>query len=100
MSSLRRSGALTALLLAVFLALGCGGTELDAAATEGQVADSVEKSHHEKVSAVDCPSGVEIDPGTKFSCTVRLASGGTETATLKIRDEDANLDFVYFGPSK
>jgi NAD(P)H-hydrate repair Nnr-like enzyme with NAD(P)H-hydrate epimerase domain len=96
----RRSSALTALALAVFLAVGCGGTELDAAATEDQVAKSAEESRGEKVSSVDCPSGVEVEPGAKFSCTVRLSDGKTATATLKIRDEDANLDFVHLGPSK
>jgi NAD(P)H-hydrate repair Nnr-like enzyme with NAD(P)H-hydrate epimerase domain len=100
MSLLRRSGALAAPVLAVFLWAGCGGTELDAAATEEQVAQSAEEARQEKVSSVDCPSGVKIEPGTEFSCTVRFSNGKTATATLKIRDEDANLDFVRLGSGK
>ena len=95
-----RSGAIAALLGAVLIAVGCGGTQIDAGAVEGLVEDSVEKSQQTKASSVDCPSGVEVEPGAKFSCTVHLPGGKTETATLKIRDKDANLDLVYLGPSK
>jgi NAD(P)H-hydrate repair Nnr-like enzyme with NAD(P)H-hydrate epimerase domain len=100
MSLLRRFGALTALALAVLLAAGCGGTELDAAATEDQVAKSAEEARGEKVSSVDCPSGVKIEAGVKFSCTVSFSEGKTATATLKIRDRDANLNFVRLSSSK
>jgi hypothetical protein len=100
MSSLSRSGAVVALALAVFLAVGCGGTVLDAASTEEQVKANVESTQKEKVSSVDCPSDVQIEAGAKFSCTVRLKQGGSATAVLLIRDEDANLDFVKLEPDK
>jgi len=99
MTPLGRFGALVALALAVFLATGCGGTGLDAASTEDQIEAEVEKQG-QKVSSVDCPSDVEIEPKTTFTCAVRLANGDTETATLLIRDEDANLSFVKLQPDK
>jgi hypothetical protein len=43
---------------------------------------------------------VEVEPMTKFTCTVHLSNGNTETATLLIRDEDANLNFVGLQPDK
>lgn len=93
-------GALIALVLAAFLVTGCGGTVLDAASTEDQLVVEVEKTRGEKVSSVECPSDVEIEPKTTFACAVRLANGDTETATLLIRDEDANLDFVKLEPDE
>jgi hypothetical protein len=100
MSLLGRLGALFALALAVSLAAGCGGTVLDSASTEDQIEVEVEKTQGKKVSSVDCPSDVEIEPKATFTCTVRFASGDTETATLLIRDEDANLSFVQLEPDE
>ncbi len=99
MSIAGRGGALAALILAA-VAIGCGGTELDDQKTEDQVKASVEKSRGSKVTSVDCESGVEVEPGTVFSCTVELPGGKTETAKLKIRDEDANVDFFKLSPNK
>jgi Domain of unknown function (DUF4333) len=99
MSLLGRLGALLVLALAVFLAAGCGGTVLDSASTEDQIEAEVEKTRG-KVSSVDCPSDVEIEPKATFTCTVRLANGDVETATLLIRDEDANLSFVKLQPDE
>jgi Domain of unknown function (DUF4333) len=100
MSWLCRSGALVALALAVVLLVACGETQVDADATEGLVEDSVQKSLQTQPSSVECPSGVKVEPGAKFSCTVRLPGGKTVIATLRIRDEDANLALVYLGSSK
>ena len=100
MTPLGRFGALIALALAVFLATGCGGTVLDSASTEDQIEAEVEKIQGKKVASVDCPSDVEIEPKTTFSCAVRLADGDLETATLLIRDEDANLSFVELRPEQ
>jgi NAD(P)H-hydrate repair Nnr-like enzyme with NAD(P)H-hydrate epimerase domain len=100
MSLPARVSALSALVIAAFLAVGCGGTVIDQSKVQDQIKATAEKSGKTKVSSVDCPSGVEVDPGQEFSCTVHLSGGGTETAKLKIRDEDANLDLLYLGPNK
>ena len=99
MSFAGRGGAIAVLILA-FAAIGCGGTALDDQKTEDQIKDSVEKAQGGKVTAVDCPSGVDVEPGTVFSCTVTRPGGKTETAKLRIRDEDANVDFFNLSPSK
>lgn len=100
MSLLGRFGALAALALAVFLAAGCGGTILERGNTEDQIEAEVEKTRKMKVASVDCPSDVEVEPKTQFTCTVHLVDGGTETATLLIRDEDANISFLNLKPDK
>lgn len=100
MSWLCRWGALAALAVAVFVAVGCGETVIDQSKVQEQIKASAEESGHTNVSSVDCPSDVEVKPDTKFSCTVHLKGGKTETATLKIRNEDADLDLLYLGPSK
>jgi NAD(P)H-hydrate repair Nnr-like enzyme with NAD(P)H-hydrate epimerase domain len=100
MSLLARRAALAALVLAALLVTGCGGTVIDFSKAEDQIKASVEESPDVKVSSVDCPSGVEVEPGAKFTCAVHLADGHTETATLLIRDEDANLNFINLQPNK
>ena len=95
-----RLGALVALLLAAFLAAGCGETIIDLSKAEDQIKASVEESPGAKVETVDCPSDVEVEPKAKFTCTVRLSEGRTATVTLLIRDEDANLSILKLQPDK
>ena len=70
MSWLGRSGAVAALLAVAFLAVGCGETVIDDAKTEAAIEQNLEKSVGQKVSSVDCPSGVEVEAGATFTCTV------------------------------
>jgi hypothetical protein len=100
MSLPARFGATVALALAVFLVAGCGGVELDANKLEDQLEANIENTQKKKVSAVDCPSGVAVEPKTTFSCTVHLADGSTETATILIRDKDANTTLLKLQPNK
>jgi NAD(P)H-hydrate repair Nnr-like enzyme with NAD(P)H-hydrate epimerase domain len=100
MSWLGRFGAIAVLFAVASLAVGCGGTNLDLSKTEDQIQANIENTRDTKVASVDCPSGVAVDPGATFSCTVHLSGGDTATATLRIRDEDANLDFVNLQPDK
>jgi Domain of unknown function (DUF4333) len=100
MSWLGRSGAFAGLLAAVVLAAGCGGTILDLSKAEDQIEANVENTQEKEVSSVDCPSDIEVEPKTTFSCTVRLSDGSTATATLMIRNEDADLDFLSFKANK
>ena len=92
MSSLGRFGALATLALAVFLAVGCGETVIDSTKTEGAIKENLEKSVGQKVSSVECPSGVEVKKGATFDCTINLENGKTETATLKILNSDADVE--------
>jgi hypothetical protein len=90
-----RSAFVVALLGAlVLLASGCGDTTIDDVKTEETLKPSLEKSLHEKIKAIDCPSGVKVEAGETFTCTVELAKGEEATATLKIRNNDADVDVV------
>lgn len=101
MRLLVRTGAFIALPLLVFLAVGCGGTVIDLNKTEDQLqAEAEKKSPDKNVSSVDCPGDVEVEPQAKFTCTVRFSDGSTETATLLIRDEDANLTLLSLKANK
>jgi len=93
MSSLSRFGAFAApLAAAALLATGCGETVIDDAKTEAAIEQNLEKSVGQKVSSVDCPSGVEVKAGATFDCGVSLAGGKQETATLKILNSDADVE--------
>jgi Domain of unknown function (DUF4333) len=98
-----RSPAL-ALSLAVFLLAsaggGCGGTVLDDVKTEAQIEQNLEQAAGRKVTAVECPSGVEIEADETFDCAVTLAGGKEETATIRILDEDANTELADLKPAK
>jgi hypothetical protein len=100
MSLLGRFGALAALALTVFLAAGCGETVIDDAKTEAAIEDNLQKSVGQKVSSVDCPSGVEVKAGKTFDCAITLADGKKETATLKIINSNADVELTDLSPNK
>jgi len=100
MTLLGRTGALAALVLAAFLAVGCGETVIDDAKTEAAIEQNLQSSVGQKVSSVDCPSGVEVKAGASFECSVALAGGKRETATLKIINEDADVEVTDLSPNK
>jgi hypothetical protein len=78
-------------LVAAFVFVGCGDTVLDATKTEEQLQASLSKSLGEKVSAVDCPSDIEVEKGKTFSCSVKMQKGEDQTVTLEIRNSDADV---------
>ncbi|HEY8810238.1 MAG TPA: DUF4333 domain-containing protein [Solirubrobacterales bacterium] len=95
-----RSVAIAMLLGVAFLAAGCGETVIDAAKTEAAIEANLQKSVGQKVSSVDCPSGVEVKAGKTFDCTVRLVGGEQETATLRIINSDADVEVTNLQPDK
>ncbi len=76
------------------LAPGCGDTVIDGAKLEATVQGSLESSLHEKITAVDCPSGQAVDPGSTFSCNVTFSDARRESAKLKIRNKQADVSIV------
>ncbi len=90
MSGLRGPAVLLA-ALAALLAAGCGGTVLDDEKMEDTVEHNLKVERNEDVEAVDCPSGVEVEPKNTFECTVEYRGGRELTAELTIVDEDANV---------
>jgi hypothetical protein len=99
-SSRRRFGVLAFLLALAFVAIGCGETVIDDAKTEGAIQANLEKVLHEKITAVDCPSGQKVEAGKTFTCTVNFSNGKQATTTLKILNEEADVRVVGFKANK
>lgn len=97
MNYFARFTALTGFLVVVLVAAGCG-TAIDDAATEDAIEQNLESSVRQKVSSVECPSGVEVEPKATFDCEVTLADGKSETVTLKILNEDADIEIAKLQP--
>jgi hypothetical protein len=101
MTLFARLGALAVPLTAIaLLALGCGETVIDSAKTEAAIEQNLKRATGAKVSSVECPSDVEVKAGATFECTVDLAGGKQETATLKILNSDADVEVTDLQASK
>lgn len=91
--------AAAALAVLAIAATGCGDTVIDRKSTEETLQASLEKSLHEKIKSVDCPSDVKVEPGKTFTCEVDFSQGKQATATLKIRNKDADISIERLKPS-
>ena len=88
-----------ALLVSVLTFYGCG-TVIDREKLQDTVQASLEKSVHEKIRAVECPSHQSVDPGATFTCEVIFPDGRREEAILKIRNKDADISMIGLKPKK
>jgi hypothetical protein len=95
-----RCAAAVALLAIALVAAGCGDTVIDGTKTEDTLQANLEKALHEKITSVECPSEQKVEPGKTFTCTVDFADGKQATATLKIRDKEADVSVVGLKPNK
>jgi hypothetical protein len=86
-----------ALLCALFALYGCG-TVVDQEKLQDTVQASLEDSIHEKIQKVECPSDQSVDPGATFTCDVIFSDDRREVATLKIRNEDADITMISVKP--
>ncbi len=98
--SIGRSSAIALAVFAAVFAAGCGETVIDDVKAEATIEQSLRRSTELKVTAVDCPADVEVEKGATFECTVSLAGGDEETATLKVLNEDADVQLVSLEPGK
>jgi hypothetical protein len=80
------------------LASGCGETVIDASKAEDATQQSLEGSLDQKVESVDCPSDQKVEKGATFECTVTLGDGQEGTATLLIRNDDADITISDYEP--
>jgi Domain of unknown function (DUF4333) len=90
---------LLALVLASVALYGCG-TVVSREKLEDTVQSSLENSIHEKIKQVECPSDESVDPGATFTCDVIFSDDRREVATLKIRNEEADMSIVSLKPKK
>ena len=96
---MKRLAVLGVLVVAGVLVVGCGETVIDQASLEDTVQQDIEKQGT-PVEAVECPSDQEVVVGATFTCTVEYSDGSKATATLKIRNEDADLSLIDLGSNK
>jgi uncharacterized protein YceK len=78
---------------------GCG-TVVDREKLQDTVQASLENSIHEKIKNVECPSDESVDPGATFTCDVIFSDDRREVATLKIRNEEADISMIGLEPKK
>ena len=100
MSPSRGLGTAVACAAIAAVALGCADTVLDISNTEDTIRQNLERSLDRRISSVDCPSDQAVDPGATFTCKVRYSDGREATATLRIRNQDADLDLIDLRPNK
>jgi Domain of unknown function (DUF4333) len=104
--------ALAAIGALALAAAGCGETLLDATKTEEQLESSLEKSlpsafegkagqelaeeigvsAGEGIESVECPTDQEVETGAEFTCTVTFDNGSQAYETLKIVNDNADLN--------
>jgi NAD(P)H-hydrate repair Nnr-like enzyme with NAD(P)H-hydrate epimerase domain len=73
---------------------------IDSSKTEAALQQNLRRSTGQKVSSVDCPSGVEVKAGKTFQCTADLADGGQQTVTLKILNSNADVEVTNLEQTK
>lgn len=94
------AGAVAAVFVMGVLLAGCGETVIDNSKTEGAIQSNLEKSLHDKVSSVSCPSEQKVEPGATFTCSVSFANGKQATATLKILNKKADVSLIDLRANK
>jgi hypothetical protein len=94
LSRLKISGAMAISLAAVvFIAVGCGGTVIDNT-KQAEALEANLKHNGEKVTEVECPSGVKVEKGTTFECSVKLEKGEEQTAELEVVNSNADVHVI------
>ncbi len=69
---------------------------IDSAKLEATIKSNVERSLHQKVTSVNCPSDQKVETGATFTCTIEFSNGKHATSTWKIRNKEADVDLVGF----
>jgi hypothetical protein len=87
------------LLFGLVALYGCG-TVVSREKLQDTIQSSLEKSIHEKIKSVECPSDESVDPGATFTCDVIFSDDKREVATLEIRNKDADISMVGLKPKK
>ena len=90
---------LLTLVLGSVALYGCG-TVVSREKLQDTVQSSLENSIHEKIKQVECPSDESVDPGATFTCDVIFSDDRREVATLKIRNEEADISMISLKPKK
>lgn len=87
-----RTLTLTAVLAAVTLASGCGGSDgIDTGKAESFIRGAVEEQVGADVKSVSCPADQKQQKGARFTCVVTGADGTKGNAIVTQKDDDGNV---------
>jgi hypothetical protein len=85
------AGLLIPLVLAAGAVSGCAGDVVDPKKTQIALRFDIAEQTGTRIAKVDCPSGVEVIPGARFSCTVTARDGTEAIAIMEILNQAADL---------
>jgi Domain of unknown function (DUF4333) len=92
-----RLAAVAVVAAAVFFIASCGGTVVDSTAMEEDLTAYLEKSLHERVKSVDCPSDEPVEKGLVIECEVKLEGGDEKPLTVEITTKEADYRVKHYG---
>ena len=78
------------LLFVGLILTGCGSI-VDQSGAQKRVKSELERTLRIKIKRVSCPEKLKIEKGKTFRCEVSTANGKQLTATIKIMNDDADL---------
>ena len=81
---------------ALLVLTGCGVSEVDIDVVEEDITSGVKEQMDQEVS-VDCPDQVDWATGETFTCDVEDADGNVEEATVKMLNDDGDVEWEYTG---
>lgn len=67
---------------------------IDAKKAEAAIRFDVQAATDTKIDSVDCPTGVEVVPETRFTCRVQAADGSEAVAELEILNDQADVRVI------
>ncbi len=77
---------------ALLLLTSCGVSEVDVDALEKDIVSEVKKQADVDVEAA-CPDQVDWETGKSFDCDVDFEDGSTRQVTVKMVDDDGNVEW-------
>lgn len=92
-SPAREARALLLTVACAALLSGCGNNDLNAGDAEQKIARALQRETADTPMSVDCPSGVEVKKGRRFTC--RLTARDGSSADVKVLLTDADGHFSY-----
>jgi hypothetical protein len=77
----------------------CGTKEIKAHDLEEKIRGELGARAGALPRSVDCPDGVESDPGKKFDCRLTAPNGDVLRVEVTVKDEDGNVS-VFVPPQQ
>lgn len=91
-TALAAGTAAAVLLPACSASFEVGGSTLDTAEVEAEVADQLEALVGERPASIDCPDDITAEEGATHRCTLTTDDGSTIGLTLTMTDDEGSFD--------